>query len=225
MKKFVFIAFCLLSAFSATANDVASFVNLGFSDDSRFFLFAETGQNLEKGQIYANGYLVDVVKNQFVRNGVKKAVYEGSVNAGYSDAGALFNLLAEWNGFLKPYSINHLNTGRLIYSLEPGAEAKNVLSYRDFFTKKNYEIELNQMKIENPLKSSFFISVKVTDANGNRLAKVVGMPDFQRENVSDYFIRQVIISPDNKQIVFVIAKTVIINGETSIRYMVETLSL
>ena len=225
MKKFVFIAFCLLSAFSATANDVASFVNLGFSDDSRFFLFAETGQNLEKGQIYANGYLVDVVKNQFVRNGVKKAVYEGSVNAGYSDAGALFNLLAEWNGFLKPYSINHLNTGRLIYSLEPGAEAKNVLTYRDFFTKKNYEIELNQMKIENPLKSSFFISVKVTDANGNRLAKVVGMPDFQRENVSDYFIRQVIISPDNKQIVFVIAKTVIINGETSIRYMVETLSL
>ena len=225
MKKFVFIAFCLLSAFSATANDVASFVNLGFSDDSRFFLFAETGQNLEKGQIYANGYLVDVVKNQFVRNGVKKAVYEGSVNAGYSDAGALFNLLAEWNGFLKPYSINHLNTGRLIYSLEPGAEAKNVLTYRDFFTKKNYEIELNQMKTENPLKSSFFISVKVTDANGNRLAKVVGRPDFQRENVSDYFIRQVIISPDNKQIVFVIAKTVIIDGETSIRYMVETLSL
>lgn len=225
MKKFIFIAFCLLSAVAATANDVASFANLGFSNDSRFFLFAETGQNLEKGQIYANGYLVDVVKNQFVRNGIKKAVYEGSVNAGYSDMGALFNLLAEWNGFLKPYSINHLNTGRLIYSLEPGAEAKNVLSYRDFFTKKNYEIELNQMKIENPLKSSFFISVKVTDANGNRLAKVVGRPDFQRENVSDYFIRQVIISPDNKQIVFVIAKTVIIDGETSIRYMVETLSL
>lgn len=225
MKKFVFIAFCLLSAFSATANDVASFVNLGFSDDSRFFLFAETGQNLEKGQIYANGYLVDVVKNQFVRNGVKKAVYEGSVNAGYSDAGALFNLLAEWNGFLKPYSINHLNTGRLIYSLEPGAEAKNVLTYRDFFTKKNYEIELNQMKTENPLKSSFFISVKVTDADGNRLAKAVGMPDFQRENVSGYFIRQVIISPDNKQIVFVVAKTVVIDGETSVRYMVETLSL
>ncbi len=225
MKKFVFIAFCLLSAFSATANDVASFVNLGFSDDSRFFLFAETGQNLEKGQIYANGYLVDVVKNQFVRNGVKKAVYEGSVNAGYSDAGALFNLLAEWNGFLKPYSINHLNTGRLIYSLEPGAEAKNVLTYRDFFTKKNYEIELNQMKTENPLKSSFFISVKVTDADGNRLAKAVGMPDFQRENVAGYFIRQVIISPDNKQIVFVVAKTVVIDGETSVRYMVETLSL
>ena len=225
MKKFVFIAFCLLSAFSATANDVASFVNLGFSDDSRFFLFAETGQNLEKGQIYANGYLVDVVKNQFVRNGVKKAVYEGSVNAGYSDAGALFNLLAEWNGFLKPYSINHLNTGRLIYSLEPGAEAKNVLTYRDFFTKKNYEIDLNQMKTENPLKSSFFISVKVTDADGNRLAKAVGMPDFQRENVAGYFIRQVIISPDNKQIVFVVAKTVVIDGETSVRYMVETLSL
>ena len=225
MKKFVFIAFCLLSAFSATANDVASFVNLGFSDNSRFFLFAETGQNLEKGQIYANGYLVDVVKNQFVRNGVKKAVYEGSVNAGYSDAGALFNLLAEWNGFLKPYSINHLNTGRLIYSLEPGAEAKNVLTYRDFFTKKNYEIELNQMKTENPLKSSFFISVKVTDADGNRLAKAVGMPDFQRENVAGYFIRQVIISPDNKQIVFVVAKTVVIDGETSVRYMVETLSL
>ena len=225
MKKFVFIAFCLLSAVAATANDVASFANLGFSNDSRFFLFAETGQNLEKGQIYANGYLVDVVKNQFVRNGIKKAVYEGSVNAGYSNMGALFNLLAEWNNFLKPYAINHLNTGRLIYSLEPGAEAKNVLSYRDFFTKKNYEIELNQMKIENPLKSSFFISVKVTDANGNRLAKVVGRPDFQRENVSDYFIRQVIISPDNKQIVFVIAKTVIIDGETSIRYMVETLSL
>ena len=81
------------------------------------------------------------------------------------------------------------------------------------------------MKVENPLKSSFFISVKVTDANGNRLAKVVGRPDIQRENVSDYFIRQVIISPDNKQIVFVIAKTVIIDGETSIRYMVETLSL
>ena len=176
-------------------------------------------------ECFDSDYLLFVLKNQFVRNGVKKAVYEGSVNAGYSDAGALFNLLAEWNGFLKPYSINHLNTGRLIYSLEPGAEAKNVLTYRDFFTKKNYEIELNQMKTENPLKSSFFISVKVTDADGNRLAKAVGMPDFQRENVSGYFIRQVIISPDNKQIVFVVAKTVVIDGETSVRYMVETLSL
>lgn len=225
MKNLLFAIGVIFLSFSVPANDVTNFNNLGFSDDSRWFLFAESGQIPEKNQVYANGYLVDVAANRFVKNGIRKVTYRGAVQAGYTDAGVLFNLLSEWNGFLKPYSINHINTGRPVYSLEPGSEPKNTLSYRDFFTKKNYEIELNQIKKENPLKSSFFISVKVTDADGKQTAKMAGLPDFERPDVEGYFIRQIIISPNGQYIVFVVAKKMNVNGETAIRYMVETLSL
>lgn len=225
MKNLFFVICAVFLSFSVSANDVTNFNNLGFSDDSRWFLFAESGQIPEKNQVYANGYLVDVTANRFAKNGIKKVSYQGAVQAGYTDSGVLFNLLSEWNEFLKPYSINHINTGRLIYSLEPGNEPKDNLSYRDFFTKKNYEIELNQIKKENPLKSSFFISVKITDADGKLTAKMAGLPDFERPDVESYFIRQIVISPNGQNIIFVIAKKMIINGETAIRYMVETLPL
>lgn len=225
MKKFILTFCCFFLSLSVLANNVANFNNLGFSDDSRWFLFAESGQDPEKNEIFANGYLVDVAANRFAKNGTKSLSCSGSVQAGYADTGILFNLISEWNPFLKPFAINHVNTGRLVYSLEPGAEAKNTLSYRDFFTKKNYDIELNQMKTTHPLSSSFFISVKITDADGKQTAKMVGLPDFTRPNVDSYFIRQVIVSPNGKYLVFVIAKKMIVNGETSIRYMVETLTL
>ena len=225
MKKLFSALSCIFFSVSVFANDVANFNNLGFSDDSRWFLFAESGQNPEKNEIFASGYLVDVAANRFAKNGTKRISCTGSVQAGYADTGILFNLISEWNTFLKPFSINHINTGRLVYSLEPGAEAKNILSYRDFFTKKSYDIELNQMKTSHPLSSSFFISVKITDADGKQTAKMIGLPDFQRPNVDSYFIRQVIVSPNGNYIVFVIAKKMIVNGETSIRYMVETLTL
>ena len=225
MKKLFSALSCIFFSVSVFANDVANFNNLGFSDDSRWFLFAESGQNPEKNEIFANGYLVDVAANRFAKNGTKSISCTGSVQAGYADTGILFNLISEWNTFLKPFSINHINTGRLVYSLEPGAEAKNILSYRDFFTKKSYDIELNQMKTSHPLSSSFFISVKITDADGKQTAKMIGLSDFQRPNVDSYFIRQVIVSPNGNYIVFVIAKKMIVNGETSIRYMVETLTL
>lgn len=225
MKNLLFLIGAFFLSFSVSANDVTNFNNLGFSDDSRWFLFAESGQIPEENRVYANGYLVDVAANRFVKNGIKKVSYPGAVQAGYTDTGVLFNLISEWNGFLKPYSINHINTGRLVYSLEPGNEPKDVLSYRDFFTKKNYEIELNQIKKENPLKSSFFISVKITDADGKQTAKMAGLPDFERSDVESYFIRQIVISPNGQYIVFVIAKRMIINGEAAVRYMVETLSL
>lgn len=225
MKTLIFACCALFLAFSASANDVADFNNLGFSEDSRWFLFAESGQIPEKNLIYANGYLIDVSANKFAKNGTKKVSYQGAVQAGYADTGVLFNLLSEWNGFLKPYSINHINTGRLIYSLEPGNEPKENLSYRDFFTKKNFEIELNQLKKENPLRSSFFISVKITDSDGKTTAKIAGLPDFERSDVENYFIRQVILSPNGKSIVFVIAKQMSINDKIAVRYMVETLDL
>lgn len=225
MKKLIFCSICLIFSTTLFANDIATFHNLGFSEDSRYFLFAETGQNLEEGHVYVNGFLVDTMKNQFVKNGTRKNIYKSSINAGFSDGGAVLNLISEWNSFLNSYDINHLNTGRIVYSMEAGDEPKNSLSYRDFFTKKSYEIELNQIKSENPLQSAFFLSVKCTTAEGKVSSQIVGLPALKRKNVESYFIRQAVISPDDSALVFIIAKKMQINGEMAIRYMVETLPL
>ena len=54
MKKLFSALSCIFFSVSVFANDVANFNNLGFSDDSRWFLFAESGQNPEKHEIPQN---------------------------------------------------------------------------------------------------------------------------------------------------------------------------
>ena len=53
MRKFLIMFFVLAVCFSAAAGDKANFVNLGFSTNSRYYMFAQYGLDTDTYYPYA----------------------------------------------------------------------------------------------------------------------------------------------------------------------------
>jgi len=210
------------------AGDIASFVNLGFSDDSRYFMFAQYGVEEENSYPYVDTFIVDVWSNQFVSGGVLNRVYKVSVQPGYQGMGALFTTLRESYPLISRYGINHLKTGRMVYILLDGDEPKAVLNFRDFITGKNYTVTLVQSKFGSgtDVSAAFHIVLSVVDSMGNSLRTYnIGLPNYRRDGVKSYRIKKIIVSPDEKSMVFVVEKEMVDKKGINIRYMVETVKL
>lgn len=126
------LLFLLCVALTLQAGDVASYVNLGFSVNSRYFLFGYYGIDDASSQPYAELYLVDVHANDFVPQGRMRGVYPVDVEAGQDGSGALYTLFAQNIELIKKYGIDHLRAGRVVYLLMNGAEPQSHLEFRDF---------------------------------------------------------------------------------------------
>ena len=76
------------------------------------------------------------------------------------------------------------------------------------------------------LRSSFFITMERKDEAGKVISRhTVGSPDIKRKNVLGYRIDRIFSDKTGKNLVFVVEKTLQDVNGTSIRYMVETISL
>lgn len=223
------LLFCLLLTASGLlyAGDIANFVNLGFSDDSRYLMFAQYGALDDSSKHYADIFGVDVNANTFVPNGVKTAVYDEALMPGQEGIGALFTLYSTSVSLAKQYKVNHMTTGRLLYLLIDGQEPKKRLEFRDFDTGRSYQIELFQTQFGDgrSVSASFHINLTIADANGNSRHYTVGLPSYRRDGVKKYRIQQIIYSPDEKSLVFIIEKEESAKNGINIRYMVETVSI
>ena len=73
MRKvfFAFVAICF-SLGSVFAGDVASFVDKGFSEDGKYYVFGQYGKTDKKYQGWAEIYVVDIQENDYVDGGVFK---------------------------------------------------------------------------------------------------------------------------------------------------------
>ena len=109
MKKSIFLFLLLIFPVFIFAGDIASFVNLGFSNDSRYYMFAQYGIN-EKNFPYAEVYSVDVRQNKFTQDGVKKAEFKVPVETTQDGSGALYSMMKEISPLAVKYDINHLKT-------------------------------------------------------------------------------------------------------------------
>ncbi len=228
MLKRILIQITLLLAVSAAfAGDIATFVNLGFSDDSAYFMFGQYGIDQPGGASYAEIYAVDNAKNVFAPNGVLKTLSTASLDIGQDGSGLFFNLLYENAAAARRYRIDHLKQGRLLYVLLDGEEPKNELVFRDFKTKAEYGISLSQTsRGEGPaISSSFSLEVSVTDPEGRIRCVQAGSPELRRSGVSDYLIRRAILSPDGRYLLIIIEKRLVAPEGKSIRYMVEPVKL
>lgn len=228
MKKKIGILFLfLLLTTPLFAGDAASFVNLGFSDDSKYFLFGQFGLTEKESYPYAELFLVDVKANTFIPKGVKKEVFSVPVFPGQNGSGALYILLNSQNPLIAKYKINYLNTGRAVYLLFNGQEAKDTISFRDFQTGKAYEVNLIQQVYgkDKDRSSSFHLKVQITDKTGEIKSYSVGLPELKREGVIRYRIRQIMATPDNKALIFVVEKDELDSQGVNIRYMIESLML
>lgn len=205
------------------AGDVATFANLGFSNDSKYFMFGVYGVVDDGSSQYAEIYLVDVPGNRFVPGGSNQSVYDEPPTPGQDGFGALLTLYRDTIDRAKKYQINPLRSGRLLYVLVDGNVPKPVLTFRDFETGRSFRIELLQSKFGSgeSVSASFHINLTVT-SGGTDKYYTIGLPDYRRPGVRAYRIRRIYASPDNEALVFVVEKEEYAKTGYDVRYMVET---
>jgi predicted secreted protein len=222
-----------LCTIAASAGDICTFVNLGFSADSKNFMFGLYGVHGRDNIPYAEAYIVDVPNNRFLPGGQLISLGSKPVTLGQDGSGALYNILHTIKPQIDTYRIDHLEVGRLIYILVNGQEAKNKLSFRDFNTNANYELTLTQKSRQVAAKAgeaatteaAFNITLVIHKTDGTDKTVTAGNPNLYRDSVETYVVRQVVLSPDENNIVFVVEKQDRSKGSLQTSYMVETVSL
>ena len=133
MKRILIVCLLVLLTGLLFGGDIAAFVNLGFSENSRYLMFGQYGVLEESMQLYADLYTVEVRTNRFVPNGVKNSIFNESLSPGQSGIGALFSLYRSSETIVQQYRINHMKAGRLLYILVNGdiEEALATFVYED----------------------------------------------------------------------------------------------
>lgn len=225
-KQYIHISFCILflcCSVMVFAGDISSFVNFGFSDNSRFFMFGLYGIE-DKTTPYAETYIVNVPENSFVPNGVMKASFQEDIQPGQEGLGALFTVFKKIVPRVEQYGINHLKTGRILYLLINGDKPKEHIEFRDFQTGNKYSVHLvqSQYKSDSNVSASFFINLTVTRANGITKQFTVGLPNFRRDGVKSYQIKKILAAPGEEALIFVVQKMEEDGDGVDVRYMVET---
>jgi len=221
-------ALCALAAIlflgisSLSARDTATFVDLGFSQDSRTFMFAQYGVQAGTLRPWAELFVVDVQNNNFVSGGVVSYVHHVPVVFGQNGSGAFHSILVRNASLVERYRINHTLQGRPLFIAMNDA-ACNEIQFRDFQTGAFYRATLIQT-IEGSgasLRSSFHINVEREARDGTRRSYVVGTPHLSRPLIASYRIRQARVFGD--ALIFVIEMQRQDGTTISIRYMVEAL--
>lgn len=226
-KIFLIGALVFLFTIQLSAGDVAAFVNLGFSDDSSYFMFAQYGVVNGSEKPYADLYTVDIAKNSFVSNGVLERKFSKDITPGQDGSGALYNVLHEAAPLVKKLDIDHLSTGRIVYILVDGKEPKDRIEFRDFVRGDSYVLTLVQQRFGSgkEVSASFHINLSVTTKAGATRTYTLGLPDYKREDVLSYRIKGVFFSPAESGLVVIVEKEMYAEEGRNIRYMVETTSL
>lgn len=223
------LAVCMMLAFSVLsvyAGDVANFMNLGFSPDGTRFAFGQYGVADVVYQSWAEIFCVDVVKNKFVPDGTF-IVNPGTATSATDPRGVFASLQNKSAAFLAASKVDSALRGRTVYIQSEDEPSLKTIAFRDFETKSLYSVELKTF-VEGSgkeVRSSFYLLVSITGADGKEIRKTVGLPGFKRDGVQDYLIRNIITDNSGRSLVFVIEKKVYDRNGSSIRFMVETLRL
>jgi predicted secreted protein len=212
----------------AHAGDIAAFQNLGFSADSRYFMFGQYGVAEKGGTPYADVYVVDVPRNVFVSGAVRSLRPTTVADPASSGIEALFALYRDSVTLVSRHTIEPTVTGRLLYILLDGVEPKETLEFRDFPSGSSYKVSLYQTPTgaAEAVEASFHIALSRTMGTESS-SHTIGLPHFTRKGVKRYAIRQIILAPDEKSLVVVVEKQMYNGtpGGYSARYMVETVRL
>ena len=228
MKRLLVICSLIFISISYLfGGDTARFVNLGFSGDGSYFMFAQHGFMADTGKTYSDLYIVDVDKNIFTSGGVKHGEYEAIIEPGQSSDGALFSLLEDSISQRTRYGISYLEKGRPLYiriSSNEEEEMNNSLQFRDFETEMKYTIDLmqNVMGEDMSAKSTFYIDMNIEYKNGVSKDLKIGHPDYIRDGITEYNINRILLSPEEDSLVFIISKT---DVDLNVRYMIETVRI
>ncbi|MFI5368127.1 MAG: DUF2259 domain-containing protein [Spirochaetia bacterium] len=223
-KRFALVGALFLAVASfASTGDIALFVNLGFSSDSKYFMFGQYGILEKNSTPWADSYIVDVRANAYAPHGENQFSSAQPVEPGASAVGALLNTLDD-SAAQKKYRIDHLLTGRLLYVLIDGQQAPDALEFRDFPSGRSYKVSLIQGTgtSDSYPSSSFSLAITIVEKDGKTRSLTAGNSSYRRPGVKAYHIKQIILAPDGSSLVFLIQKEEQDTHGNNIRYMVET---
>jgi len=218
-----------LGAAGLWAGDTASFVDLGFSPDGGTYMFAQYGLQSRSLKPWADLFIVDVNRNNFVNGGKLSYVHDSPVVSGQDGSGALYRLIARNASLADKYQINYCLQGQPLYvALDTTAPAGlTPIEFRDFDSGASYLASLIPT-VEGSgtaLKSSFYINLERTDRDGSKKVYTIGTPQLKRPLIAAYRIRKVVMAPHDGSMIFVIEMKQQGIGDFDIRYMVEALRL
>jgi predicted secreted protein len=224
----------ILSVSGLWAGDAASFVDLGFSPDGGVYMFAQYGVRSGALKPWADLFVVDVARNNFVSGGKVSYTHDNPIVAGQDGSGALYRLIARNTALADRYGISFPNQGQPLYIALDGEAAAGgestggeSIEFRDFESRRTYRANLIPA-LEGSgrnMRSSFYIDLESSSDGGGRKTYTVGDPGVKRPLIASYHIKKVLIDPLGDSIVFVIEMKQQVEGGYDIRYMVETLRL
>jgi predicted secreted protein len=226
---------CLLVVIAAigsaalSAGDTAAYVDLGFSPDGKIYMFAQYGVQSKTLKPWADLFVVDVPKNNFVSGGKNSYVHDSPVIAGQDGSGALYRIIARHAALAESYRVNYLFQGQPLYiSLEdPDSSSCETIEFRDFEGGFSYKATLiPAVEGSGPaMQSSFYINLERTGKEGSKKSYTVGSPQVKRPLIAAYRIRKVMIAPWDGSMIFVIEMKKQDGTNFDFRFMVEALRL
>jgi predicted secreted protein len=225
-KHFCVILLVAMCAAGLWAGDTATFVDLGFSPDGKTYAFGQYGIQVRTLRPWADLYLVDVPKNEFVSGGRISYSHDIPATAGQDGSGALYRLISRNAALTDRYGINFLLRGQVLYIAVDGKEPDDTgesIEFRDFEHGASYKASLVPETAGSgaSLTSSFYINLERTARDGSKKNYTVGNARIKRPLIASYHIRKVIVPPGNGSIVFVIETRKQGDNGRDIRYMVE----
>lgn len=230
MKKLLSGILLMTITFAALfAGDVATFVDKGFSEDGKYYIFGQYGRTDKKYQGWAEIYQVDISKNDYVDGGVFRTK-PSAVTADKNGIQVYEALEAKSYYYFKKINTKKADPDHVLYVCEDvNKTGTDKIVFKDFRSDDmenadSYSIQLVSTVINSGknVKSSFYILVEKKDKTGNVIAsKKVGSPDIVRKGISNYKIERIMCDESEQRFIFVVEKILEDDTGISIRYMVE----
>ena len=230
MKKSV--AFGLIFTFAvlaASAGDVATFVDKGFSEDGKYYVFGQYGKTDKKFQGWAELYQVDIAANDYTDNGVFKTK-PSAVTADKNGRDVFEALEGKSFYYFKDLKCEVANMDHVLYILDDvNKTGTDEIVFKDFRSADLDNADVYHIKLYPSVngsgknaRSSFYIMLEKRNANGDIiLSRKIGSPEISRKGVTNYKIERIFCDKSERNLIFVIEKMMEDDTGTSIRYMVE----
>ena len=230
MKKIFICSLVMMLGLSAvSAGDVATFVDKGFSEDGKYYVFGQYGKTDKKFQGWAELYQVDIAANDYTDNGVFKT--KPSAVTADKHGNEVFEALEEKSFYyFKDLKCEPANIDHVLYILDDvNKTGTDEIVFKDFRSADLDNADVYHIRLYPTVtgsgkntRSSFYIMLEKKNAAGEILmSRKIGTPSINRKGVTNYKIERIFCDKSEKNLIFVIEKMMEDDTGTSIRYMVE----
>ena len=226
MKKSVICSLCLILGFSYVwAGDVATFVDKGFSEDGKYYVFGQYGKTDKKFQGWAELYQVDIAANDYTDSGVFKTK-PSAVTADKNGREVFEALEGKSFYYFKDLKCQTANMDHVLYILDDvNKTGTDEIVFKDFRSADLENADVYNIKLYPTVsgsgkncRSSFYIMLEKKNAEGQIItSRKIGSPNITRKGVTNYKIERIFCDNSEKNLIFVIEKMIEDETGTSIR--------